>query len=88
MLVLVDLAPLVSFLNTISSVAVILGAIFVVFQLRQNARLIQTTIRETKANASIALLEEITESFARRRKEIVIPSRSLPRSTGSGLMMP
>lgn len=49
----------------------ILGAAFVVFQLRQNAKLIQATIQETRANASIALLEKITdESFSRRRKSM------------------
>jgi len=68
---LVDLSSFASFLNAISSIAVILGAIFIVFQLRQNARLIEATIRETRANASIALLEKITdESFARRRKSM------------------
>jgi hypothetical protein len=66
---LVGLSSFASFLNAISSIAVILGAIFIVFQLRQNAKLIEATIRETRANASIALLEKITdESFARRRK--------------------
>jgi hypothetical protein len=66
---LVDTSYIVQFLSAISSVAVIAGAIFIVFQLRQNARLIQATIHETKASTSIALLEKITdESFARRRK--------------------
>jgi len=55
---LVDLSSFISFLNAISSIAVILGAIFIVFQLKQNAKLIQATIRETRANASIALLEK------------------------------
>jgi len=39
---MVDLSFLVSDLSAISSLAVILGAVFVVFQLRQNARLIKT----------------------------------------------
>jgi hypothetical protein len=66
---LTDISSIVGFLNAISSIAVIAGAIFVVFQLRQNAKLTEATIRETKANISLALLEKITEeSFPRRRK--------------------
>jgi len=66
---MVDLGFLVSDLSAISSLAVILGAVFVIFQLRQNARLIKTANFETKANMSFSVLELITEeSFARRRK--------------------
>lgn len=58
-------------LSAVSSVAVIAGAVFIVFQLRQNARLIQATIQENKAIGSISLLERLTdESFARRRKQM------------------
>ena len=68
---MVDLSFLVSDLSAISSLAVILGAVFVVFQLRQNARLIKTANFETKANMSFSVLEIITqESFARRRKNM------------------
>ena len=68
---MVDLGFLVSDLSAISSIAVILGAVFVVFQLRQNARLIKTANFETKANISFSVLEKITEeSFARRRKSM------------------
>jgi hypothetical protein len=56
----VDLSTLINFLSAISSIAVILGAIFVVFQLRQNAKLIQLTIRENRSNIALALLEKIT----------------------------
>lgn len=56
-------------LSAISSIAVISGAFFIVFQLRQNASLIRAANQETRSNTSIALLEKITdESFARRRK--------------------
>jgi hypothetical protein len=56
-------------LSAISSIAVISGAFFIVFQLRQNASLIRVANQENRSNASIALLEKITdESFARRRK--------------------
>jgi hypothetical protein len=68
---MVDLAPAVSYLSAISSVAVVAGAIFVVFQLRQNANLIRTANLETKSNISFSVLEKITEeSFARRRKSM------------------
>jgi hypothetical protein len=68
---MVDLATAASYLSAISSVAVVLGAIFVVFQLRQNASLIRTANFETKSNISFSVLEKITEeSFARRRKSM------------------
>src|SRR6059036_1232783 len=68
---MVDLGFIVADLSAISSIAVILGAVFVIFQLRQNARLIKTANFETKANMSFSVLEIITEeSFARRRKNM------------------
>jgi len=66
-----DLQSFINFLSAISSIAIILGAIFVVFQLRQNARLIEINSRETRSNISFSLLEKITdESFAVRRKKM------------------
>ncbi|TMI55990.1 hypothetical protein E6H15_02160 [Candidatus Bathyarchaeota archaeon] len=66
-----DLSWLISFLSAISSIAIILGAVFVVFQLRQKAKLIRTANLETKSNISFSVLEKITEeSFARRRKNM------------------
>jgi formate-dependent nitrite reductase membrane component NrfD len=66
-----DLSTLINYLSAISSIAVILGAIFVVFQLRQNAKLIQLTIHENRSSIAFALLEKITdESFALRRKKM------------------
>jgi hypothetical protein len=68
---MVDLAAITGDLSAVSSIAIILGAVFVVFQLRQNARLIRTANFETKANISFSVLEKITEeSFARRRKSM------------------
>lgn len=68
---MVDLSGVISYLSALSSVAVILGAIFVIFQLRQNAKLISTANFETKANISFSVLEKVTEeSFARRRKSM------------------
>lgn len=66
---MIDLSWALPILGAISSIAVIAGAVFIVFQLRQNARLIQATIKENRTNSSISLLEKLTEdSFARRRK--------------------
>lgn len=68
---MVDVSTVISYLSALSSVAVVLGAIFVVFQLRQNARLIRTANFDTKAEMSFSVLEKITEeSFARRRKNM------------------
>jgi hypothetical protein len=68
---MVDFSAVISYLSALSSVAVVLGAIFVVFQLRQNARLIKTANFDTKAEMSFSVLEKITEeSFARRRKNM------------------
>jgi hypothetical protein len=68
---MVDISFLINFLSAISSIAIILGAVFVVFQLRQNAKLIKTANFETKSNMSFSVLEKITEeSFARRRKNM------------------
>jgi hypothetical protein len=68
---MVDLSTVISYLSALSSVAVVLGAIFVVFQLRQNAKLIKTANFDTKAEMSFSVLEKITEeSFARRRKNM------------------
>src|SRR2546426_3166648 len=80
---MVDLGFLVTDLSAISSIAVILGAVFVIFQLRQNARLIKTANFETKANMSFSVLEIITEeSFARRRKNMHDAIKKYARSTG------
>jgi len=68
---MIDLAAITADLSAVSSIAIILGAVFVIFQLRQNARLIRTANFETKANMSFSVLETITEeSFARRRKNM------------------
>ena len=68
---MVDFSTVISYLSALSSVAVVLGAIFVIFQLRQNARLIRTTNFDTKAQMSFSVLEKVTEeSFARRRKNM------------------
>ncbi len=66
-----DFALVISYLSAFSSIAVILGAIFVVFQLRQNSKLIELSIRENRSSIAFALLERITdENFALRRKKM------------------
>jgi hypothetical protein len=67
----VDYSQLALLLSSVSSVAVVAGAIFVVFQLRQNGRLINATIQETKAGIAFSMLERIIDdSFVRRRKNV------------------
>ncbi len=68
---MVTLSDLVTVLSASSSIAVILGAIFIVFQMRQNAKLIEATLREERSNVALSLLERITdESFPRRRRRM------------------
>jgi len=70
-----SLTGLIQALSAISSIAVILGVLFIVVQLRQNnklidlnAKLTEASLRDVKANISFELLEKLTdESFARRR---------------------
>ncbi|HZY69709.1 MAG TPA: hypothetical protein VFF67_01865 [Thermoplasmata archaeon] len=62
---------ILTFLSALSSIAVILGALFIIFQLRQNARLIQATLSQSRSNVALTLLERIThESFPRRRYQM------------------
>ena len=66
-----DFSQISVFLSAISSIAVIAGTVFIVFQLRQNAKLIEAGTMETRMNMSLALLEKLTdESFAKRRKKM------------------
>lgn len=68
---MVSVSDIVTVLGASSSIAVILGAIFIVLQMRQNRRLIEATLKENRANVAISMLERITdESFPRRRKRM------------------
>ena len=68
---MVTLSDVITVLSASSSIAVILGAIFIVFQMRQNARLIEATLKEERSNVALSLLERITdESFPRRRRRM------------------
>jgi len=67
----VDFSQVALSLSAVSSVAVVAGAVFVVFQLRQNAKLINATIQETKAGIAFSMVERIIDdSFVRRRKNV------------------
>lgn len=75
---MVELADLVQVLNAVSAVAVLLGVAFVVFQLRQNARLIkasnqqvQASILQNKSSVATSVVERFTDdSFTTRRKTV------------------
>ncbi len=72
---MVSLTDVINWLSALSSIALIFGAIFVIFQLRQNnalltlnTKLVETTLRQERADVAIALLEHLTDhSFPRRR---------------------
>ncbi len=54
---MVDLAEVVQDLNAISSIAVVLGVVFVVFQLRQNAREMKQHVEEVRAQTFLNIIE-------------------------------
>lgn len=59
------------FLSAVSSIAVIAGAVFVIFQLRQNGKLIKATVQSNKSTIAFSMLERIIDdSFVRRRKNV------------------
>jgi hypothetical protein len=65
---MVSVTDIETALAAVSSLAVILGVGFVIVQLRQNARLLEATLRQQRSDVSVALIERITdESFPRRR---------------------
>jgi hypothetical protein len=64
----VSVQDLITWLSAISSLAVILGVAFVVLQLRQNAGLLEATLRQQRSDVTLGLIERVTdESFPRRR---------------------
>lgn len=73
-----EFSDFVQVLNALSSVVVMLGVLFVVLQLRQNARLIETSnkqvhasIEQNRSNVAFSIVERFTEdSFTVRRKTI------------------
>jgi len=68
---MVSAADVVTWLAAISALAVIVGVGFVVVQLRQNARLLQATLRQQRSDVTVSILERLTdESFPRRRAQM------------------
>ncbi len=73
-----DFSSLIPILNAFSSVAVIVGVVFVVIQLRQNNRLItasnlqaEANVLQTKSSIALSIVAQFTsDSFTRRRKLI------------------
>jgi len=62
-----DLSPLVQDLDALSAVAVIAGVIFVVFQLRQNAKLIEASNRQIEtAN------RQVEASIQQNRQQVIL----------------
>jgi hypothetical protein len=72
----VDLSGVVQGLNAVSSIAVIAGVAFVVFQLRQNRKLIEVSNKQVEANLlqaksdiALGIVERFTDdSFTTKRK--------------------
>jgi hypothetical protein len=63
-----SLGELADTLQLVSSVAVIAGAAFIVVQLRQNSRLLESSARQDKKQAAVGLMQQLTdESYSRRR---------------------
>jgi len=87
-----NLSGVIQVLSAISSIAVILGVVFIMVQLRQNAKLIdlnakltEATFRDVKSNISFELLEKLTgESFARRRSFMWQTARKYQASNWEG----
>jgi len=70
---MVDLSTIIAILGASSSAAVVMSAIFVLIQLRQNARLLRATLNQSVATFSLNVLERITdESFPRRRARMYV----------------
>ena len=70
---MVDVSPVIAILSASSSAAVVLSAVFILIQLRQNARLLEATLNQSKAAFSLNVLERITdESFPRRRARMFL----------------
>ncbi|MCI4321752.1 MAG: hypothetical protein L3K18_01245 [Thermoplasmata archaeon] len=68
-----DLTTIYTILGAASSGAVVMSAIFVLIQLRQNGRLLRATLRQQQATFSLTFLERITdESFPRRRARMFV----------------
>jgi hypothetical protein len=80
-----DLSEITFILSAISSAAVVAGAFFIVFQLRQNAKLIEATLAQNRNDAAFNILDRLTqEGTARRRKQLHDISQLRSRSGWEG----
>ena len=69
--VFLDLSLIAVVLSAVCSVAVVAGLAFVVFQLRENARLTNATMQGNRLNVAFSILSRIIDdSFVRRRKNV------------------
>lgn len=81
----VDLSTVIQYLDAVSAIAVTLGVFFVIFQLRQNAKLIEASnkqievankqveasLQQSKQDVILTMIEQFTDdSFIRKRKRI------------------
>ena len=84
---MVDLSSIVTGLSAISSIAVVAGAVFIIFQLRQNAKLINATLQENKSNVAFTMLERIIDdSFVRRRKNVYDTAKKYGENNWEGFI--
>jgi hypothetical protein len=84
---MVDLSSIATGLSAVSSLAVIAGAAFIILQMRQNGRLIDATMHETKSQIAFALAEQIIDdSFVRRRKNMYDTVRKYGEKNWEGLL--
>jgi type II secretory pathway component PulJ len=75
---MVDFSDIVLALSAGASIAVVVTAVLVVLQLRQNSRLLEHAAREYQSNVALAVMAKITdESFPRRRKAMHDAARVL-----------
>lgn len=83
---MVDISTVIAILSASSSAAVVMSAVFVLIQLRQNARLLQTTLNQSQANFSLSVLGRITdESFPRRRARMFVLLQKFRETEWSGV---
>jgi hypothetical protein len=81
----IDLSTVIQYLNAVSALAVTAGVFFVIFQLRQNAKLIEASnkqietanrqveasVRQTQQELILSIIDRFTDdSFIRKRKRV------------------
>ena len=82
---MVDLSTILLALSGGASIAIVVTAVLVVLQLRQNSRLIEHAAQQNRANVALAVMEKLTdETFARRRKAMHDASRRFTEAGAAG----